>query len=248
MNAGTEIEGRALLLVGSAKPEGASTSESLGGYLLERLAAQGWRVETLLLHRALRTAARIDHLRSAVDAADLVILAFPLYVDALPYLATRALEEIAGETSGPNPHSYAEKGRHSPSPHMEGGRADRSFLAIVNCGFPEAEHCDVALAICRQFADAAGFAWAGGLALGGGGVISGRPLAQAGGMARNVIAALDQAAEALAQGEPVPPEAIALMRQPMMRRGLYLLAGNAGWLLTARKNEALRRVRARPLR
>jgi hypothetical protein len=152
-------------------------------------------------------------------------------VDTLPYLATEALERIAAS---------------SPSPVRGGGRGERSFLAIANCGFPEARHCDVALAICRQFAREAGFAWAGGLALGAGGAINGRPLAQAGGMARNVTAALDAAADALARGETLSPEIEAQMRQPLMPRGLYRLAGNAGWLMTARRNGVLRRLGARP--
>jgi hypothetical protein len=231
---------KALLLVGSAKPEGSSTSESLGGYLLDRLAEQGWQTETMLLHRALRTEARAQAMLETVDAADLVVLAFPVYVDTLPYLATEALERIAGE-SGRDHQPPA-----SPSPRRGGGRGERSFLAIANCGFPEAQHCDVALEICRRFAREAGFSWAGGLALGAGGAINGRSLAQAGGMARNVIAALDAAADALARGEALSPEIEEQMRQPMMPRGLYRMAGNAGWLMTARRNGVLRRLGARP--
>jgi hypothetical protein len=169
----------------------------------------------------------------AVGAADLVILAFPVYVDTLPYLATEALERIAAV---------------SPSPRRGGGRGERSFLAIANCGFPEAQHCDVALEVCRQFAGEAGYTWAGGLALGGGGAIDGRPLTEAGRMAREVVAALDAAAALLASGAVLTPEIEAQVRMPMMPKQLYLLAGNAGWLLTARKNEALRQLGARPLR
>jgi hypothetical protein len=234
-------EKKALLLVGSAKPEGTSTSESLGGYLLGRLVAQGWQAETVLLHRALRTEERTGAMLEAADAADLVILAFPLYVDTLPYLATRTLELIAEVRTSPPAL------RAIPSPTRGGGRGER-FLAIVNCGFPEAEHCEVALGICRRFAAEAGFAWAGGLALGAGGAVNGQSLANVGGMAHNVIAALDRAAEALATGEVVPSEAESLMRRPMMPKRLYLLAGNAGWIMTARKNRALRRLGARPLR
>ena len=155
----------ALLLIGSAKPAGESSSEALGAYLLGRLAERGISTETSHVAHALRTEARTSELLLAVDRTDLLILAFPLYVDSLPYLATEALERIAA-------HRLAQ-----PAP------APASFLAIANCGFPEAQHNATALAICRQFADAAGFTWAGGLALGEGGAISGRPLAAAGGMA-----------------------------------------------------------------
>ena len=103
-----------------------------------------------------------------------------------------------------------------------------------------------ALAICEQFAAAAGFRWAGGLALGEGGAINGQPLAKAGGMVHNVVAALDLAAAALAEGEPVPAEAIALMARPFIPASAYMLMGDLGWLMQARRNRALTRLAARP--
>jgi hypothetical protein len=218
----------ALLLVGSAKPAGESTSESLGGYLLGRLAERGIRAETQHLARALRTQERTDALLAAVEAAGIVILAFPLYVDGLPFLVTQALERIAAHR----------KALPSPAP--------AAFLAIANCGFPEAAHNATALAICRQFAAEAGFAWAGGLALGEGGALSGAPLAERGGMARDAVAALDLAAEALAAGKPAPEEAIALMARPFLPASAYMLMGDLGWLMQARGNRVVTRLGARP--
>jgi hypothetical protein len=218
----------ALLLVGSAKPAGESTSESLGGYLLQRLTERGIRAETQHVARALRTQERTDALLAAVEAAGIVILAFPLYVDGLPFLVTQALERIAAHRRG------------LPSP------APAAFLAIANCGFPEAAHNATALAICRQFAAEAGFAWAGGLALGEGGALSGAPLAERGGMARDAVAALDLAAEALAAGKPAPEEAIALMARPFLPASAYMLMGDLGWLMLARRNRVLTRLGARP--
>ena len=223
----------ALLLVGSAKPAGESSSEALGAHLLVRLAEQGILTETHYVARAMRTEARTQELLHAVDRADLFILAFPLYVDSLPYLVTGALERIAA-------HRQAQ-----PSPN---GSPAASFLAIANCGFPEAAHNATALAICRQFADEAGFAWAGGLALGEGGALNGQSLTEAGGMAHNVVAALDLAAVALAESEPVPAEAIALMARPFIPARAYMLMGDVGWLAQARRNRVLTRLRARPFK
>jgi len=140
---------RALLLVGSAKRPH-STSESLGRYLLGQLAGRGYETEALLIHRALKSDQGRGELLAAVERADLLLLAFPLYVDTLPALVIRALEAIAEHRRG---------GQGSG-----GGR----LVAIANCGFPEASHNDTALAVCRRFAAEAGFEWAGGLALGGG--------------------------------------------------------------------------------
>ena len=220
----------ALLLVGSAKPAGQSTSEALGSYLAQKLAERDIAFTTMHVARAMRTEERTAALLAAIDAADIVILAFPLYVDGLPYLVTQALEQIAAHRAG-------ETDIRRPL-----------FLAIANCGFPEAQHNATALAICRQFADEAGFAWAGGLALGEGGAINGQPLAKAGGMVHNVVAALDLASAALAEGEPVPAEAIALMARPFIPASAYMLMGDLGWLAQARRNRVLTRLAARPFK
>lgn len=218
----------ALFLIGSAKPAGESTSEALATYLAQCLEQQGIATATRHVARALRTETRTQDLLKTVDAADLFVLAFPLYVDTLPYLATAALERIAA-------HRQAQ-----PSPQPA------AFLAIANCGFPEAEHNATALAICQQFADVAGFAWAGRLALGAGGALNGQALAQAGGMARHAVRALDLTAAALATGQPAPAEAVALLAKPMMPRRVYTFMGDLGWRMQARRNGVYRHLRARP--
>jgi multimeric flavodoxin WrbA len=237
----------------------ASTSESLGGYLLERLAELGWQTETVLLHRALRTEARAQAMLEAVDAADLVILAFPVHVDTLPYLATEALERIAAERGheavdgrgdGRGDLAPTATGQSSPYgrslPAPVSARERARFLAIANCGFPRPGTLRRRAGLCRQFAGEAGSRGRRAGA-GGGGAINGQPLAQANGMAREVVAALDAAAAILASGAVLTAEIEAQVRRPMMPKWLYLLAGNAGWLLTARKNGTLWRLGARPL-
>ena len=218
----------ALLLVGSAKPVGESTSEALGGYLAQRLQLRGVSVTTMHVARALRTAARTEALLAAIARTDLFILAFPLYVDSLPHLVIEALERIAAWRQA----------QSVPAP--------MAFLAIANCGFPEAHHNDVALAICEQFAAAAGMTWAGGLALGAGGVVHGQPLDAEQGMTRQVAHALDLAADALAAGAPVPDAAASLMAQPLMPPRLYTFMGDMGWRMEAWRNGVFHRLRARP--
>jgi hypothetical protein len=199
----------------------------LGTYLLERLRAKGYATETLLLHRALRSEAGRQELLEASDRADLLVLAFPLYVDSLPALAIRALEHIAAHRIGTR-------------------RPGQRLVALANCGFPEAHHNDTALAICHRFAQETGLAWAGGLALGAGQAINGRPLAQAGGMARLVVESLDLAVEALAAGDPVPPQAVDMMARRLIPAWAYMRMGGLGWRMQARKHGAHRRLGARP--
>lgn len=211
---------KAILLVGSAKPTGQSTSEALGTYLLAQLAKHGFAGTTYYVHQVLRTRQHLQELLSAVDQADLLILACPLYVDSLPYLVTNTLELLAA-------HRQAQ---HTAAPCQ--------LVALLNCGFPEAQHNDTALAICRQFANQAHFSWRGGLALGQGGTINGRPLPQLGGMVRHLMRALDLAAGALAQGQPIPAEAVALMAKPLMPNFFYTLMANLGWRMQARQQGA----------
>ena len=230
--------GRALLLVGSpkagSKAGSGSTSGVLGGELLEGLRRRGWDTNAQNLAGDLHTQAGRERLGLAVDAADLVVLAFPLYIDALPFQCTLALEAMA-----------------------ERNLAGKALAVLVNNGFPEALQNNLALSICARFAAKTGMAWAGGLALGGGEAISGgMPLT---GKARrgrppagHVVKALEAAAGALASGSPVPPGTQALLaRCPFpgvpfgLWRRVFRLIGEHQWRRTAKRNGV--ELRARPL-
>jgi len=218
----------ALLLVGSPKP-GASTSESLGTYLCEELEKRGLKTQTLHVVKAVRTEEATGELHAAVDAADLVVLSFPLYVDSLPAPAIRALELIAARRIGKD----AACGGADAPPADEGGPA---FVAICQSGFPEVEQSEIAIEICRNFAAAAGFEWAGGLILGAGGMIDGKPLRKLGGMMRSAIRALDLSADELAAGRPLPAEAVRLMAKPAIPAFGYRFMGNWGWRSQIKKH------------
>ncbi len=207
---------KALLLIGSPKPA-ASTSASLGDYLLDRLREKGMDTDGARVYWAIASDDRVENLVESVNDADLVILAFPLYVDTLPAGVIRFLEMVSERGS-----SYSHK--------------HRRLAAIVNCGFPETTQCEMAVASCRRFAEEAEFDWAGGLALGGAGAIDGRPLEKVGRATRNVKKALDMAADDLASGRAISEEAIALMARRTMPRWLYTFAGNLGFRREARKN------------
>jgi multimeric flavodoxin WrbA len=219
---------RALLIVGSPKAKPSSTSSVLGGYLLERLKERGWETKSLTLRASLGREAGEGELLSSVEHAGLILLVFPLYADALPYLVTKALAVIATHR------------RAHPEPFP------RRLVAIVNSGFPETHQNSVALAICREFAAQSGIAWAGSLALGAGGAIGDQPLAGAkrsGLPVKHVIAALEMTAAALAEGLPVPPEAVRIIANnpiPLMPFGLwrwlYVRLGGKGFEQEAAKN------------
>jgi hypothetical protein len=206
-----------------------STSASLGGYLLEQLQAQGVQVETHYIHTTLRSKERWSEVLAAAEAADLLLLAFPLYVDTLPAPVIEALERLAA-------HRAAQ-----PAPRPQ------RFAAIVNCGFPEAQHMANAAAVCTLFARQAGFEWAGALRLAGGeGLVHGAALSEMDGRAIPLKKSLDMAALALAHGESIPQAAVDLLARPVIPAWLYRLAGGFGWKQMARRYGAQKQIRRQP--
>ena len=218
---------RATLLIGS--PRGPkSTSDALGTYLLERLKEKGVSVDKVFIQQSLASGLGIDTLLRAIEEADIIILASPLYADSHHSGVIAAMELTREEL----------KDKPRLKKHM--------MIAISNSGFPESSHNDLSLAISRRFALECGFEWAGGLALGGGESIGGRLLEEAGGLVRNVKKSLDLAAEALAKGENLPEGAITFMARPLIPRWLYLLIGNIGWVWKAKKWGCSERLDRRP--
>ncbi len=228
MPAGPDSVRRALLIVGSPKTNEPSTSSVLGGYVLERLKEQGWETASLTLRATLNREEGQRELLSSVERARLILLVFPLYVDALPYLVTKALAVIAAQRRAASESSQ------------------QRFVGIVNSGFPETHQNAVALAICQEFATQCGLAWAGGLALGGGGMVGGQTPNEAQRSRppfKHVFAALDLTAASLAQGLPVPAEAVRMIKKspmPFMPSALwhwiYVRIGGKEFVKEAAKN------------
>lgn len=218
--------GGALLLVGSPRRR-RSTSAVLGDYLAASLRRSGIAVDRMTVREVLEDeGVGPDAFASALDRAELLVLAFPLYVDAVPAPLVALLEWVAAR----------------------GARADSAVrvAALVNSGFPEAEQCAPALCVTRRFALETGMSWAGGLALGAGAALDGRALDVAGDMTRSVCAALDLAAEALAEGRPVTREAVQTMATPMLPAPAYRLLGDRGFRSRAKLQGTEEHLGARP--
>jgi multimeric flavodoxin WrbA len=216
---------RALLLIGSPRGD-RSTSASLGRYLLDLLGQQGWEVKERHLQKVTRSPEWELGLSNEVSSSDLVVFSFPTYVDSIPAGMVKVMSVLAQQRSG--------------------SKAKAPLVAIANCGFHEAEQNSTALEMCRLFARDAGFVWKGGLALGSGPAIGGRPLAQTGRLGRNARRSLEMAAKALVDGKVVPEEAVEIMARPGIPGWLYLLFANRGWRSQARKNGVLGSLYDRP--
>ncbi len=199
---------RAALLVGSPRAR-KSTSYSLASFLLAKAGLREEAIAVVLLQSAMSTAEKRLAMERAVDGADLVVLAFPLYVDSLPAPAIAALEHLASRR---------------PS------GASKRLVAIANCGFPESSHNSIALGQCELFAGEAGLAWAGCLSLGGGeGLVEGKPVAELGRRARPIVEVLERAAESLAHGGAITRDIQAPWDKPLMPIWIYRLAGTLRW-------------------
>lgn len=204
----------ATILIGSARPKGTSTSESLAQGLIGGLERAG--VKTTLVHAIsfVKDGRLADNALAAMLSGDLLVVASPLYVDGLPSLATRALEQLS-ERLRSQPHQV------------------KSVVGLLNCGFPEATHNRTALRIVRSFAHEAGLTWAGGLSMGAGEILHGKPLAKARLRMRAQIRALDLAASDLAAGRGLSLEAINTMARPLLPAFLFRWVAPIRWVLQA---------------
>jgi len=208
-----------LLLVGSPKGPDRSQSGRLGRIVTDDLEQRGWSSKTIHLHEAVQTREGTDDLLQAVDRADIVLFAAPLYVDSLPAPAIRALQRIAEDRAA------------QPSTKVP------RFVSIMNCGFVEPAQNDTCQRILQQFAQKACFEWIGGISLGSGGRVT-RRIRQAFGLLSEAV-----------HEEILVPEAVETMtRKPLLPSRIYVIGGNLMWKRIARKNEVLGRIRTAPYR
>ncbi|MFN7982283.1 MAG: NAD(P)H-dependent oxidoreductase [Vicinamibacterales bacterium] len=219
------------LLIGSPKARGTSASETIARSLAARFTAH--HVETRL-----HAATEFVHDRQAsrdaaaeLAASDLFFLVTPLYVDAFPSLTTHALELIADVRAG----------TASATPSR--------FAMLINCGFPEAEQTRTAMRMARHFADEAGYIWAGGLPLGGGGVVTPETsLDKPAGPVAPLVRALDLAVPSLMTHGAIPVEATRTIASSMLPDAFYRLFADLGWRWQAHRHGlAQRELHARPL-
>ena len=216
------------ILIGSARPKGSSTSESLARQLMEDLEKSNVRTSLVFASQFIKSGQQAEDGLNTMLAADLLIVVAPIYVDGLPSLVTRALEKLALRLR-------AEK------------HPLRKVAGLLNCGYPEAEHNRIAMRLLCNFSHESGLTWAGGLALGGGEIIHGRPLSSLRFMVRGPIRALQLAASALAEGQPIPVAASRLMARPLVPTLLFRWVARIRWILQARAHGIdSRQLLARP--
>lgn len=220
--------GSAVVLVGSARPKGTSTSESLAQELIVHLRESGTVISVIYANQFIKAGRTAEQALEAMLCADLLVISAPLYVDGLPYLVTSALEQLSC--------------RMAQQTH-----ALRRLVGILNCGYPEAIHNRIAMRMLRNFAHRNNLAWAGGLALGGGEIIQGRSMAAIRFVLPAPARALRLAALALSVGASIPPQAIRLMAKPLVSARLFRWMAKVRWVLEGFSNRiSLKQLAACP--
>jgi hypothetical protein len=220
-----------LLLIGSPRGD-QSNSRVIGKFLVDNLEQKGLVSEEAFAIRSVYTREATERLLKSVDNADIVVLATPLYVDSLPSPTIKAMELI---------HEHR-KAVASTKPQM--------LVAIMNCGFPEKEHMDIAFKIIRNFAEASNFTWGGEIRVGWGMALNSQPLNEKRGMTRKLTKGLSLAAVNLAAGQPISEEAqnlvSALFLPLFVAKNMSGLFGSREWNNQAKTNGAKDKMRDRP--
>ena len=210
-------EERVILLVGSPKGLEGSNSARLGRIVTDGLEAAGWQCAPFHLHKLATDDDAAAEACRALDAANLVVLATPLYVDGLPAPVIHALHRLVSHRAEAAPTSVPR------------------FLSIINCGFVEPWQNETAQNMLQQFCDRARLEWVGGLSLGA----SGHPN-------RSVRRAFTLIIEALRDEVLIPEEVYKLTKYRVMPARLYVLGGNVMWRRLAKKNGVADQLRAQP--
>jgi NAD(P)H-dependent FMN reductase len=199
-----------LLLNGSPKKTGSKKPLEIcvSQMLLNTLEQRFSNNNEIIRLRAVRSA--LSDFVNNIAGSDILIIASPLYVDAIPSHLLRLLDEATD--------ILAEKALNIP------------VYVIVNCGFFEAEHNRNCLKIFKAFCLRAKLSYAQGLAVGAGGMIGEMPIDSF------IWNKLSRAIDKLAENAETcrPGEDIYCI--PRVPRFLYILLGNRGWKHIGKKN------------
>lgn len=212
---------RVLIWIGSAKPDGESTSEALGRALGERLTKRGWSMEVIT---GVSAAKHPERLSAAVARADLVVPTTPVYIDTLPTVVLQGLHHLAD--------------------HPTDKRV--AWMPIVQCGFPEISYTRLAIDAFQRVAGFRGDTWVGHLAMGQGELLRGRSPDALGPAARPQSDALDRAAAAIDEGRPVSRAIASRFAEHVVPDAVYRKAGEAGWMWRAWRQGVASRLRDTP--
>jgi hypothetical protein len=180
---------RILVIDGSRRPK--SNTGAIARDLAARLAAAGAAAETWRVPKWSAGSEATDEALARLAEADVAVLVAPSYLDELPAVTQRLLEDAW--------ERRAELAGHAPL-----------FYGIAHSGFPEPVQRRAELRTMQLFAGQMGWRWMGGIGFGGTSPIDGRPLEKAGMFSRQLRRVLPLAASDIAAGRELSPETVRL--------------------------------------
>lgn len=140
---------------------------------------------------------------------NVIVVAFPLYVDGIPSHLLRLLDEIKDDMNELAPGAM--------------------MYAIANNGFYEGCQNALALNMMESFCDCSGLKWGQGIGVGAGGMVNTAPIGQ--GPMKNLGLALDKLAENILNSHAGENQFV----EPNFPRFLYKAAAHFGWRSQAKK-------------
>jgi len=157
--------------------------------------------------------------------ADVLLLVFPLYIDALPAPLVKVLNTLEIIIKNTKPSKLP------------------LLYAVVNCGFFEAQHNLLAIEILENFASRCGLNWMHGLAIGSGGLLLTFEDNSQGSVMKHIYDKLSELAQAINSQEKLPATKFV---QPQIPRLIYTISGNISWKAAAKKRNTTTSLKARP--
>ncbi len=197
-----------ILINGSPKTKG-----SASGVILQGL-KQALPREISVRECAIRTAPLTEEAVQAAVCSDVLVFAFPLYVDGLPSHMIDALLKLECSLKSAPPK-------------------ERFVYAIANCGFYEGHQCAPALQMMENWSARSNLSWGQGLGVGAGGMLSGLESVPMGaGLKKNLGKALRAMAGRILSCEQAETSYITAN----FPRYLYKAAAEIGWRKGAKAN------------
>ncbi|MCL2832150.1 MAG: hypothetical protein FWD78_03175 [Treponema sp.] len=209
------------------------TKDSTSANIINRLA--GIIEAPVTEYRAARLIRQPDIQETLAEIlkTDILLMVFPLYVDALPapLVGLMTLLEQAVNT-----------GAAASGADLVLQKNPVKVYAVCNCGFVEPDHIRPALDIIENFCIGVNMEWCGGLGIGGGGFAASQNTKIQKGPAAGIHAALQSYGRTIAAGK----ETGNVFESVKIPRFFYCLGGNLGWRQLAKKNKTSRELWARP--
>lgn len=185
------MDRKVMILVGSPK-EKCSTSHALSKYLSDELNHLDIESNIFFLSQS-------KNVIDSIESYKYLIIACPLYCDNLPSGVLELMSQL-----------YQRKEIIS----------NINLMLIINAGFPESNHNNVAIKTAKNFAEKMKFNWLGSLSIGEGGIISGQNLNEIK-LTKKIRKALKIVASDIKNGNTISQSAMKLAKEKMAPYPIY---------------------------